>query len=457
MLDLAKLEDGKLKPNPIQGNIIAWLQYVVESHKSMAEAKEVQLTFYAENPHLEMDYDPDQLSKVISNLLTNAIKFTERHGKVIFHVRHDDVNNMLCIKVRDSGIGIPEKERERIFDRFYQVASNNRSIHSGTGIGLALSKEIVEVFKGTIRVTSDSGKGSEFEVRLPVTHHAPVVKEQTHSFNKALLLTDEYPREINDSEWTTADDDESAWILVAEDNRDVAGYILDTIRPNYKVKWAADGEKAIEMATERIPDLVITDVMMPGKNGFEVCNILKTDERTDHIPVIMLTAKATDVDRISGYEQGADAYLTKPFSKKELMVRIRQLLKLRKQLQAKYSKLELVSPHNEQPLTPEDQFVAKATRIVESNIHKSMFNASDLAMEVHLGESQLYRKLKAITGKSTALFIRSVRLRKAKELLGTTSLSVSEIAYQVGFNDPAWFSRVFKEEYGASPSELRKN
>ena len=456
LLDLARLEDGKLKPNPIQGNIIAWLQYVVESHKSMAEAKEIQLTFYAENPELIMDYDPDQLSKVISNLLTNAIKFTERHGKVIFHVRHDDVDNMLCIKVRDSGIGIPEAERERIFDRFYQVASDNSSIHSGTGIGLALSKEIVEVFKGTIRVTSEPGKGSEFEVRLPVTNNAPVVKEKTHSFDKTLLMTDEYHRDINDNEWTTADDNESAWILVAEDNRDVAGYILDTIRPNYKVKWAADGEKAIDIATERIPDLVITDVMMPGKNGFEVCNILKTDERTDHIPVIMLTAKATDVDRISGYEHGADAYLTKPFNKKELMVRIRQLLKLRKQLQAKYSKLELVGHHHEQPLPPEEQFVVNAIQVVENNIDKSMFNASSLAQEIHLGESQLYRKLKAITGKSTALFIRSVRLRKAKQLLENTGHSVSEIAYQVGFNDPAWFSRVFKEEYGMSPSESRK-
>lgn len=455
MLDLAKLEDGKLNPKPIQGNIIAWLQYVVESHTSMAEGKGVHLTFYAESPYLDMDYDPDQLSKVISNLLTNAIKFTERHGKVIFHVRHDAAGKMLCIKVRDSGIGIPEAEKHRIFDRFYQVESEMRSNQSGTGIGLALSKEIVEMLNGTIRVESEPGKGSEFEIQLPVTNDAFFVSHHAYTFESDHLKSAANFNDEDESAWTNLQDDGSPLILIAEDNRDVAGYIRDSIRSHYKVKWAADGIKAIEMAAEQIPDLIITDVMMPGKNGFEVCDILKTDERTNHIPVIMLTAKATDVDRIAGYEQGADAYLTKPFNKKELMVRIRQLLKLRQQLQRKYSKLEVEPLNPEHPITPGEQFVLKAKQIVECNIHQSMFSASDLAMKVHLGESQLYRKLKAITGKSTALFIRSVRLKKAKELLDTTSLSVSEIAYQVGFNDPAWFSRVFKEEYGNSPSESR--
>ncbi len=456
MLDLAKLEDGNLKPKPIQSNVVAWLQYIVESHNSMAEAKGVSLTFYSESPYLLMDYDPEQLSKVISNLLTNAIKFTESKGKVIFHLRHDAVDGKLCIKVRDTGIGIPEAEKERIFDRFYQVEADKRNHQSGTGIGLALSKEIVEMLNGTIRVESEERKGSEFMIRLPVTNEAPFVRDQAYSFDRGHLKKGKDGQDEDDSDWTVPQDEGNPLVLIAEDNRDVAGYIRDSIRSHYKVQWAADGIKAIEMATEQIPDLVITDVMMPGMNGFEVCNILKTDQRTDHIPVIMLTAKATDVDRIAGYEKGADAYLTKPFDKKELMVRIKQLLKLRKQLQAKYSKLELVGHHHEQPLPPEEQFVFKATQIVENNIDKSMFNASNLAREIFLGESQLYRKLKAITGKSTALFIRSVRLRKAKHLLLTTNQSVSEIAYQVGFNDPAWFSRVFKEEYGISPSESRK-
>jgi DNA-binding response OmpR family regulator len=210
------------------------------------------------------------------------------------------------------------------------------------------------------------------------------------------------------------------------------------------------------MAFDLVPDLVITDVMMPGKDGFEVCHTLKTDERTDHIPVIMLTAKVTDADRISGYERGADAYLTKPFNKKELHVRIEQLLRIRRQLQAKFSKLDVKAGPGKS-LSPEEQFILKAVQIVEANLEKSMFNSTQLASEVHLSESQLYRKLKAISGKSTAIFIRTVRLKKALELLESSNLSVSEIAYQVGFNDPAWFSRVFKEEFGMSPSEAREN
>jgi AraC-like DNA-binding protein len=185
-----------------------------------------------------------------------------------------------------------------------------------------------------------------------------------------------------------------------------------------------------------------------------VCNGLKTDERTDHIPVIMLTAKVTDTDRITGYERGADAYLTKPFNKKELLVRLEQLLRLRRQLHAKFSKLDL-GPGPGKHESREEQFIRKVSRIVEANLEKSMFNAADLAAEVHLSESQLYRKLKAISGRSTAIFIRTVRLKNARQLLETSNLTVSEIAYQVGFNDPAWFSRVFKEEYGVSPTEAR--
>ena len=454
MLDLAKLENGKLNYAPVQANIIPWLQYMVESHQSLAAAKEIQLTFYTEVENLMMDYDADQLSKVISNLLTNAIKFTDKRGKVICHVKHDLFTNKLHLKIKDDGIGIPEAEQSRIFDRFYQVDASERRNRSGTGIGLSLTREIVEMIGGTIRVKSQPGKGSEFEVAIPVTQNAPLKSTGLEPFEKPFIKREmpdqEEIEDINDAE----NDKEKPLVLIAEDNHDVAGYIRDTIRTQYRVKWASDGEKGLQMAFDLIPDLVITDVMMPGKDGFEVCNTLKTDERTDHIPVIMLTAKVTDTDRIEGYERGADAYLTKPFNKKELLVRLQQLLHLRKQLQAKFSKMDF-RVTSLKPQTPEEQFIRKAAQIVEANLEKSMFNATDLASEVHLSESQLYRKLKAISGKSTAIFIRTVRLKKAMELLKTSNLSISEIAYQVGFNDPAWFSRVFKEEFVMSPTEAR--
>ena len=456
MLDLAKLEAGKMIYQPIRSNIIAWLQYIVESHHSLAEAKGIQLTFYAETPVLEMDYDPNQLSKVVTNLLTNAIKFTGKKGKVIFHVKFDSRNNQLHIKVKDNGIGIPAAELDRIFDRFYQVESAERAQYTGTGIGLSLSREIVEMIGGQIHALSTTGQGSEFDLLLPVTRNAKVVSNMRQNFDKSFLQNILPQSELEDEDPAAEHDPERAFILVAEDNQDVAGYIRDTIRNQYRVKWAPDGVKALELAVEYIPDLIITDVMMPVKDGYALCNDLKTNPETDHIPVIMLTARVTDSDRITGYEKGADAYLTKPFNKKELLVRIEQLLKLRRQLQEKYSRLEVPANNNNTPPGPEEQFILKAVTIIEKNFEKSTFHAADLAVEVHLSESQLYRKLKAITGKSSALFIRTVRLKKAKEMLENSGFSISEIAYQVGFNDPAWFSRAFKEEFGKTPSDSRK-
>lgn len=456
LLDLAKLEHGKLNYNPVQANIIPWLQYMVESHQSLAAAKEVQLTFYTETEKLIMDYDADHLSKVISNLLTNAIKFTDIRGKVICHIKNEPGSAQLHIKIKDDGIGIPENEQARIFDRFYQVDASERRNRSGTGIGLSLTKEIVEMIGGSISVKSQPGKGSEFEVIIPVTQNGSLSQVTPDKFEKPFIkreLSEIAFEEDLDDNYISSD---KPLVLMAEDNPDVAAYIRDTIRTSYKVKWAADGEKALQMAFDLIPDIIISDVMMPGKDGYEVCNTLKQDERTNHIPVIMLTAKVTDADRISGYERGADAYLTKPFNKKELLVRLDQLLKLRRQLQAKFGKLELRRESNK-PLSVEEQFIRKAAQIVEENMDTSNFNAADLAGHINLSESQLYRKLKAISGKSTALFIRSIRLKSARELLTSSTLSISEIAYQVGFNDPAWFSRVFKEEFGVSPTEARSN
>ncbi len=456
MLDLAKLEHGRLDYNPIRSDIIPWLKYIVESHQSLAEGRDIQLTFYSETGSLIMDNDPDQLSKVISNLFSNAIKFTGRKGKVICHVKYEEEKNQLHIKVVDNGIGIAEDELGRIFDRFYQVDSPDRYRQGGTGIGLSLSKEIVEMAGGSILVKSQPGIGSEFEVILPVTQNALLTSVHPENFEKPQIykvIKDNL--EEDEAEIETRILNEKPLVLLAEDNPDVATYVRNIIRMKYKVKWAGDGDKALQMAFEYIPDIVISDVLMPGKNGYEVCQALKQDERTDHIPVILLTAKVTDADRISGYEQGADAYLTKPFNKKELLVRLEQLLKLRRQLQSKFQKLDWIS-RTDHHLSVEEQFIQKAARAIESKLDNSGFNAAFLAAELHLSESQLYRKLKAISGKSSAIFIRSVRLKKAYELLGSSPLSISEIAYQVGFSDPAWFSNVFKQEYGIRPSDARE-
>lgn len=451
MLDMSKIEDGKMKLNLLRDNIVSYLQYVLESFQSMADAKNIRLVFYHESGPLVMDYDPDKIFVIASNLLSNAIKFTPSGGKVIFHVKKEKQNDkeQLVIKVHDSGIGIKQEHLLHIFDRFYQVDNSPMHKGEGTGIGLALTKDLVELMKGEISVKSTSGKRTEFCVRLPVTKKAPLQNSEPI----ANRIIDEQNGTVNIENETGREDFPLA--LIVEDNPDVAKYIISCLAGKYRVKWAADGEQGIEAAVSNIPDIIISDVMMPGKDGFEVCMILKQDERTSHIPIILLTAKATETDRIEGLLHGADAYLTKPFNKKELFVRLEQLIKIRRALQEKYSKVE-ISLSKKTRLTGEERFLKKAVEFIGNNLDNSGFDPAMLASALNLSESQLYRKLKAISGKSTSVFIRGIRLSAAKNLLQTSDFNISEIAYQCGFNDPAWFSRAFKEEFGVSPSAFRK-
>ncbi len=451
MLDMSKIEDGKMKLKLIRDNIVSYLQYVLESFQSMADAKNIKLVFYHETDRIIMDYDQDKIFIVASNLLSNAIKFTSSGGKIIFHVKREieqDKDN-LVIKVQDSGIGIDEEHLAHIFDRFYQVENSLNHKNEGTGIGLALTKELVELMNGEITVISTPGKRTEFCVNVPVITNAPLQKTKNvvpYPVGKHLSNIEVVGEEGNE---------DLPLALIVEDNPDVAKYIISCLAGKYRVKWSPDGEQGIETATDTIPDIIISDVMMPVKDGFEVCEILKNDERTSHIPIILLTAKVTESDRIEGFSHGADAYLTKPFNKKELFVRLEQLIKIRWQLQKKYSKVEISLSQKAEP-AGEERFLKKAIEIISRNLDEPDMNASMLAENLNMSESQLYRKLKALSNRSTSVFIRGIRLSAAKRMLETSQLNISEIAYQSGFNDPAWFSRSFKEEYGVSPRTFRK-
>lgn len=451
MLDMSKIEEGKMKLNLIRDNIVSYLQYVLESFQSMADSKNIKLVFYHETDQVVMDYDQDKIFVIASNLLSNAIKFTPKGGKVIFHVKKETENDKdkLIIKVQDSGIGIRKEHLPHIFDRFYQVDNTLTRKNEGTGIGLALTKELVELMNGDITVKSTPHERTEFCVSLPITQKAPLQKP------KAVEAQWEGEQERTVDLAGGTDDNNLPLALIIEDNADVAKYIVSCFAGKYRVKWSPDGEQGIKTAIEVIPDIIISDVMMPGKDGFEVCETLKKDEHTSHIPIVLLTAKATDADRIEGLSHGADAYLTKPFNKKELFVRLEQLIKIRRQLHEKYSKVEISLAEKAEP-AGEERFLKKAVSFIEQNLDDPGLNASILAKHLHMSESQLYRKLKALSGKSTAVFIRSIRLSAAKRLLESSEFNISEIAYQCGFNDPAWFSRVFKEEYGVSPSSFRK-
>ncbi|MDE3741327.1 hybrid sensor histidine kinase/response regulator transcription factor [Maribacter polysaccharolyticus] len=455
MLDLAKVESGSMELNLVQTDAIPFVKYLSESFHSLAQSKNINLTVYSEIESLEMDIDVNKMASIISNLLSNAIKFTGANGKIIVHLNKITTkeSEFFSIKVQDNGLGLAEEDITHLFDRFYQVDNESSSKQEGTGIGLSLAKEFVELMNGTIGVESTLGKGSTFTAQIPVTHKAvktldtkitvePPIKKTTNSKNTEPSVSEEASALPS--------------VLIIEDNEDVAHYLKTCLKGKYQTMHAINGDLGIAKAFENIPDIIISDVMMPGKDGFEVCSILKTDERTDHIPIILLTAKVTTDDRLTGLAHGADAYLGKPFNEKELFIRLDQLVLLRKKFIDKIQKDGLNIFLDKKAEGPEIKFLQKVIQSINENMDNSAFGSSDLADKLHLSESQVYRKLKAITDKSTAVFIRSVRLQKAKELIQTTDKTISEIAYESGFNDPSWFSRAFKDEFGFPPSDLSK-
>ncbi|KAA3636244.1 MAG: response regulator, partial [Bacteroidetes bacterium] len=438
MLDLAKLESGNLQVNYVQGDIVPYLQYLGESFQSMADDKGINLTFYPETDALEMDFDEVKVQHIVYNLLSNAIKFTEKGGKVVFHITQTvlDGTPLLKFKVKDTGIGISTEELPFIFDRFHQVDASSTRKGEGTGIGLALTKELVELLNGKIEVQSTPGKGTEFTILLPVTQKAPKLEQQA-------IIEEPVPEESIElgRQQILENPDELPVLLIIEDNKDVARYIESILSREYKIVMAFDGQQGIDKAIETVPDIIISDVMMPEKNGYEVCDTLKGDERTSHIPIILLTAKAAQEDKIEGLKYGADAFLVKPFDKEELIVRLEKLVETRKALQERFATFpshakEIVAETNQ-----ENIFLEKLRSVVQENMDDTEFGVPQMAAKLLMSQMQVYRKLKALTNNTPSQFIRSIRLQKAKELLKTTDLNISEIAYDVGFADPNYFSR----------------
>jgi len=453
MLDLSKLESGHLETHLVQIDVVPFIKYLGESFHSFAQEDDKHFTVYSEIDELMMDIDSQKLSTIISNLLSNAIKFTPPFGKIVLHIHHENDTNLI-IKVSDTGIGISKEELPHIFNRFYQADATITRKGEGTGIGLALTKELVNILRGSISVSSSPGEGSIFKVSLPITQKAP--KASLESLNLNLENASKLPDLQVRENVVVADNPELPLVLIIEDNKDVAYYLKQCLTGTYNTIHAINGIIGLEMAFEHIPDMIISDVMMPGKDGYEVCSMLKEDERTDHIPIVLLTAKATSKDRVLGLTKGADAYLSKPFQKEELFARLEQLLFLRKKLIAKFEHGQVSKVIAKQPVNAETKFISKVIDLIHEDLDDSSFGSSELSFKLRLSESQVYRKLKAITGKSTAVFIRTIRLELAKEQLHTTDQTVSEIAFAVGFNDPSWFSRAFKKEYGYPPSERHK-
>ncbi|MEJ2004357.1 MAG: hybrid sensor histidine kinase/response regulator transcription factor, partial [Cyclobacteriaceae bacterium] len=453
MLYLSKLESGHIQTDQVQINVLPFIKYLGESFNSLSREKHIDFTVFSEIDELVMDVDTRKLSGILSNLLSNAIKFTPPLGKVQLHLCVEN-DSKLIIKVCDSGSGISKEDQPYIFNRFYQARTNRMGTEKGTGIGLAIAREMTSELGGHISVESSPGNGSVFTVSLPVTHNAP--KIGTGSLN---LSPDGCSKPTDNQIWEKVmltEDPELPLALIIEDNNDVACYIAQCLAGRYNIIYAPDGNRGLEMAFKFIPDIVISDVMMPGKNGFDVCSALKKDELTDHIPIIMLTAKVALQDRLSGLSRGADAYLVKPFVKDELLTRIEHLIQVRQKLIQKFEGTGFGQVTQKRKTDPESKFIQKAIACINKHMSDPAFGPTQLATGLSLSESQVYRKLKAISGKSTAIFIRAVRLQKAKSLLQSTDLNISEIAYEVGFTNLAWFSSTFKKEFGGSPTAIRK-
>ena len=448
MLDLAKLEKGQLNLNLIQNDIVVFSSHIVNSFLSIASDKRINLNFSSNQVEILMDYDAEKMRQILTNLISNALKFSPEDSALFIKV--DKVKNSLNLEVRDEGYGISENELPFIFDRFFQAENNEYKISQGTGIGLALTKELVELLNGSIDVKSELGTGTTFTITLPITNNADVNKP---ILSESQLTLGTVVPHLNEE---FADDDSNT-VLIVEDNVDMARYIASCLLPDYKVSFAKNGKEGLELAETKIPDIVITDVMMPIMDGFEFTHKLQANSNTNHIPIIMLTSKAMQEDKLVGITSGADAYLTKPFQKEELRLRMQMLIAKRKKLQATYSVNTIVEKTTLQKVTTDKNliFLNKAIDGIHEHLDDSNFGATELAKFLAMSDSQLYRKLKAISNTSTAVFIRKVRLEKAKELLKTTDLSISEIAYSTGFNDPNWFSKAFKEEFKESPSSFR--
>ena len=475
MLDLSKLENGKMELHLIQGDVINFLRYIVESFQSLAETQHKQLHYLSSLDCLYTFYDAEKLRQIISNLLSNALKFTTENDNIYISISEkistDQPNTtLLIIKLKDTGIGIPEEEQQHIFDRFYQLGSSLSPKTEGTGIGLALTKELVKLMNGEIIVKSQptaTNIGTEFTVILPYPINVEITNYFENSFmnnENAPTITQTKENEIDIS--AKNNDIEKQLILLVEDNVDVVTYTASCL-PEYRLAVCKNGKEGIELATELIPDLIITDVMMPYVNGFEMCQKLRCDERTSHIPIIMLTAKADIESKMQGLQLGADAYLEKPFNQEELLIRIKKLLELRKNLQQYYSKQVAHNNYTEKiseqllPHLPieiiENEFVKKVRVAVETHMEDERFSVEQLCKYIFMSHSQLHRKLDALIGFSPNKFIRLIRLNKAKELLQINEKSIAAVSLDCGYNDPGYFTRVFKQEFGVTPQEWRVN
>ena len=446
ILDLSKLEDGSLKINKKQIDAVAFTKYLTDSYKSLALSQNKTLEFKSSVGEQFMDLDEDKYQTIIGNLVSNAVKFTPKNGDIKIETNSD--GQQLNISIKDSGDGIPKDELDRLFDRFYQVkGSKNQKI--GSGVGLALTKELVLQFNGSISVKNHENGGAIFTVSLPITKQAQKVDFTA----LARVGIEKASIEIKDDE---IEDNNKPILLLVEDEPDIQSFIKATLANNYNLLIANNGEEGIELALANVPDIILSDVMMPGKDGLELTNALKNDARTSHIPIALLTAKVDLESRLQGLKRGADVYLPKPFEREELLLQLSNLQEQQKRVRQHFGASKVETPETQiiEAIEIEDEFITKLKETISANFENESFGIEELSSTISMSRTQLHRKLKALTGKSASQFVNEFKIEKACELLMLPDNNVSEVAYSLGFADPNYFTRVFTKIKGQSPTEF---
>jgi len=464
LLDFRKFESGNMKLNAAKGDIVKFAREVVTAFEAYALDRKIKLKFTPHVKSLIIWYDADKLEKILYNLLSNAMKFTPHGGEVTLTVNKDD-NGFVAISVRDNGVGIAEEKIPHLFEQFNHHTDSNIN-STGSGIGLSFTKGLIELHHGKIAVESRlDAAGTEgyscFTVLLPTgsSHltEGEKVTDQTDSehisnyCNDQLVVKDMIGHLVN--HFDDGEIIEKPVMLVVEDNAEVLEFVASSFENNFKVYKAVNGLEGWQMAVDIIPDIVISDVMMPEMNGTILCSKLKSDARTSHIPVILLTARTPLIYKIEGLETGADDYITKPFSLRILETRVNNLMELRKKLRERFSKDIYLQPTNMAITSPDEKFLKKVMDFIDKNMEESTLNVEEMGKEVGMSRVTLYRKIKALTNQTAIEFIRSVRLKRAAQLLEQNKLNVNEVAYLVGFIDVDYFRKCFKEQFGYTPKE----
>jgi len=453
LLDIGKLDSGTMSVKKVDGDFVRFAETIISSFKGQASQRNINLKFETDFKELYILFDFDKMEKILFNLLSNSFKFVPANGSVsmFLGVSEDSVS----IKISDTGIGIPKDKINKIFEPFYQVDSSNTRFHEGSGIGLYHTQELVSLLNGSLHVNSTEGKGTTFEVLFPCEFSN--IKPSANILSDRNLQTDTFAERKGETEklsFTQVLEERNPILLIVEDNLELRKYIQTEFSHNYTVIDAANGKQGLEMIYKYYPDLIISDIMMPEMDGLELCKRIKNDDQISHIPIILLTAKADEEDVIGGIELGADEYITKPFNIKHLFAKADQLLLSRRKLKEKFGSEVFFEPTNMAFTNADKRFLEKLVKLVEDNLASESFQVADIAMEMGMGKTNLYKKVQALTNQSVADFVRTIRLKTAAKLLLSNEYSVSEVSFQVGFKDASHFIKSFTRQYKLTPKRF---